>query len=557
MAQTNQQQTSKPQQEATLTVTPPDTKAREQKILFFIFTHFMVEDKGQLLDSIEGDIFQTAEGAYIYKAMCENRGNLNGLFASLNKYVTEGDTERGTFYNWISEAETYESDNLERAKWDNDVLILTRQVREYQMQLQTAELYYLAKNGNITVEAIAQAKEALNKLEGSNADKYAELLQDPTEEDFFKQMSEAPQGVSVNFEFGNDEGDRKRLIIPSGAITLICAPTSHGKSTMLRNLALSMARDQNTKGRVLYFTFEESEQDLYAQLLNSYCGIDLHRPSRTHNNLKTIKEYFVRRAKGEGEQVLGFMGENRNKFLSALSSFQRDYISNGRLKVINKNYDITQLVGAIKYYCNAVEKSGDTVKAIFVDYIQLLSLNDRKKLSRAEELKEVCIELKNFSVESGKPLILASQLNRETKSPLMLFNQNISEASDIEKVANLIICVWNSRFEAQDASYYGSMEKGSRKPNKDAQRLESMGFFAGGAKKYSTHEEWGARFNSLPEKERNTLYCKITKYRGDVVGLDAVLKWNPNTGKVEENYTTEAQTTLNLNENTNGNYDGF
>lgn len=366
--------------------------------------------------------------------------------------------------------------------------------------------------------------------------KMASIVKDPTEEDFMGRMKQITTGIPVDYEFASvDRSTTRQLILPGGALTYICAPTSHGKSTFLRNLALQIAQ-QPDPGRVLYFTFEESETDLWAQFLNLYMDRDLHKPTKKYNNIKSIRRYFR-----EGPQSMDMWTRDACQFFPGyLKRFKEEILcmeapgNRGKLKIINRDLDILELVSSIEYYSRTMERHGRTVKAVFIDYVQLLTAKGKNR-SRKEELVEVTNELMQLSVKMGIPFVLAAQLNRETKSPLMLFNQNMADSSDLEKSANLIVCLWNSNQEAQDPSYYGfgcGYEKGilrPGKPNRETERLEELGFFAGGQKKYGPRNDLMA----IPPENRSTIYAKITKYRGEEVGLEAILKWRPNTGRIE------------------------
>lgn len=392
--------------------------------------------------------------------------------------------------------------------------IISRQEKVFQAAIESA--------GDFE-EAVYDLREYIET--SSPGYRLSKLIKDPTEEDFAKAMKEAPTGIPVSYEFSGN-GSTKQLILPGGALTYICAPTSHGKSTFLRNMALEVAQ-QPEPGRVLYFTFEESETDLYAQFLNLYLGRDLHQPTKKYNNFKSIKRYFR-----EGAAAMEkWTWEAKQFFPGYLKSFKEKVIcmstpgNQGKLKIINEDLDIKDLVSAIEYYNREMIKSGKSVKAVFLDYVQLLSAKGKNR-SRKEELVEVTNELMHLSVKMKIPFVLAAQLNRETRSPLMLFNQNISDASDLEKSANLIICLWDSVQMAQDPTYYGI--PGKAKPE-DTYRLERMGFYAGGRKKYEDN----------PDATKTTLYAKITKYRGEEVGLDAVFEWCKNTGKIVPNIGKE------------------
>ena len=134
--------------------------------------------------------------------------------------------------------------------------------------------------------------------------------------------------------------------------------------------------------------------------------------------------------------------------------------------------------------------------AIFIDYIQLLNLPEGKykTYSRQEEIKEICIALKDVAVETGLPIILGAQFNREVVNQLRIHATKIGEAGDIERIANLIVGFWNNNF----------------KPLATDGELREIG-------------------SITPD----TLYTTILKNRGGRVGLEETLSFNGNTGKIK------------------------
>ena len=62
-----------------------------------------------------------------------------------------------------------------------------------------------------------------------------------------------------------------------------------------------------------------------------------------------------------------------------------------------------------------------------------------KIASRQEELKQICLLLKDCAVETGLPILIAAQFNRTVQSPPEMIAQAIGEAGDIERISALIL----------------------------------------------------------------------------------------------------------------------
>lgn len=365
-----------------------------------------------------------------------------------------------------------------------------------------AEALKLARDGK-TEEAIAVMGDRASELRRiSMESEYSKLLTLPSESEIERRFSERPTGTETQYYFKGRE-EPERFALPNGALTYICAPTSHGKSRMLENLALYLAQNGET-GDVLYFTFEEDKTAVEEQCLNIFLNTRL-----AANNLRTINSYYRNpedryhyfAGKGEadfGQRVLLFESKKK-EYLQILTS--------GRLNVIHENYDSDQLMEAIRYY-----RRQKPVKAVFVDYIQLLHKRGTR-LQRKEELATICKSFMELAVDTGLPIVLAAQLNREAYSPIDMEVQNIAEASEIEHSANTVLLLWNSSTNPipQKSSYYTYRNK-KRVLSDEAEKLESRGFKIG---------------------EEGTMYARIAKNRGGQRNIDAVLKFNGNTGVID------------------------
>lgn len=361
--------------------------------------------------------------------------------------------------------------------------------------------------------ALQKMGEAVSKIKLiGDREKYGDLLRTPSREERIKKYKDKPEALRTSYQF--KEGGELELpfTLPSGALTILAAPTSHGKSTFLRNLAIDVAkryRDENKS--VLYFTFEESEEDVIAQFTNTYIGKRLHAPSKKHTQVDSIIDYFKT---GEPNYIGGTNGAeiSKEEFKRRELEFSTDYLDSGRIKIYYRDYDLETLIEALEFaVCNI------PTKAIFIDYIQILRSQKFARQPRAEQLKEICISLKDFSVKYKIPVVLAAQLNREAITPLRMNNTQMAESSDIEKAANTIVCLWNSNFMPNK---YGvrAMEP---KEKDEIDALKSKGFEMG---------------------KEGSIFALVTKIRGSRgVGMYSIFEYKGYAGKVVENYTPEAE----------------
>jgi len=299
----------------------------------------------------------------------------------------------------------------------------------------------------------------------------------PIKEDELKQrQANKPESVNSGYTIGGEP-----LLLPSGAISILTAPTSHGKTTFLINMALNIATAYSDKEAYL-FSYEEDGDSILINTLNTYLDEEI-----SSNNRRTLKSYFTT---GSTEFI---KSQSKDYFTSTKDKFFKELIETKRLNINYSSYNSDTIIEAIRYlHKNA--KPG----AIFIDYIQLLNLpkGKYKTYSRQEEIKEICIALKDVAVETGLPIILGAQFNRTVTNQLHLHSTKIGEAGDIERIANLIVGFWNNNF-----------------------------------KPIATEGE----LNEINRKGvvKDTFYTTILKNRGGRVGLEEILDFNGNTGKVK------------------------
>lgn len=298
-----------------------------------------------------------------------------------------------------------------------------------------------------------------------------EVLLTPITEDVLREsLRNKPDNLISGLKIGGDD-----LLIPSGAITIIAAPTSHGKTSFLINLANNIAQEISNKP-VYLFSYEESREAILLKAINTYINLPLSK-----NNRRSIESYFK-----TGD--MGFMlsdNDCRGKFIYEKDKFFKTFIHSGRLNIFYSVYTSGDLIGAIHY----LHKQGK-ISAVLIDYIQLLRLGNNK-LARQEELKQICLDLKDCAVETGLPIILGAQFNREVVRPDLVHATNIGEAGDIERAASLIIGLWNNKFAPLDKK--------------------------------------GKTMSYDPE---DTIEATILKYREGESGIKGILSFDGNTGKI-------------------------
>ena len=362
----------------------------------------------------------------------------------------------------------------------------------------------LAKAGK-TKEAIEEMIRAEDLKKITDESRFSALLRIPTEAEFLRKMSDVREGIKTGFLFGDvSKGleqareDLEEMIIPSGQITLIAGGTSHGKSKFLQNLALKLAQD-DADGDILYFTYEEEDAAVMRQFTNLYADMPL-----SQNNLRTIENYY--RTGGDTRYFKDWA--DVNEFKARADEFRRRFLITGKLRIFNGSYYYSQeLVRAIRYLSEHMK-----IRAVFIDYAQMLH-REKNTDARNQELKEISDEIKNTAVDLKLPVIMAAQLSREAGTPDAMTAQTLADSADLERYANVVLCIWNC----------------AATPNKkqDITAWESGNKLRDALSKYSI---------TLGPGGRGKIYAKLCKNRGGTINIDTVLDFNGNTGKISQSF---------------------
>lgn len=313
----------------------------------------------------------------------------------------------------------------------------------------------------------------------------------PDDEDSIKRlMLLEGDALHTGYMFDTIEDDDKELLIPDRAISFVVAPTSHGKSTMLMNIALRIIQRHPNK-HVLYLSYEQSLQEVITSFMTIHCAYKNAIPSKGKIR-NTIKEDL----KGNPQYISMQQANAYNKAKAEFFS----YLKNGQLKIKYKNYDVDTLIEYVRYM-----KMNNLCDVLFIDYTQLLSLPDCARLSRQEQLKQICLKLKDLAIDTeyGLPIVLAAQFNRQVESPLDLLPTNIGEAGDIERVANTIAAIWNCGFTRTGDCKHKAQD-------------------------YTTEYEG----HDLSVRDSSKIYGKIIKRRGQKPNVQCLFNYDGRTGLI-------------------------
>lgn len=420
-------------------------------------------------------------------------------------------TERQLIFKEF-ESSTNENISKETIAEEADTEYKKRVVKESQEKAERLTAGFLSsikKEGIANVTSVAEdyisgIQDAVNAV---NSD--VDILAEDSDE-LFESFKEEMKAIETDLVLEDNYGHKYRFLMPSGALTVIGAPTNHGKSKLLQHFALNEAQKEED-GIVVYLSYEESVKSVTRQMINAFVDLELTRETAQYNNLTTITEYLQNGSTQYMKRDL--VGEFQRK----LSVF-RSLLQKRKLKVVSldDNY-----LSTLKRELNKIFSRRDVnVKAVYIDYIQELYIESNKNM-RTDELKEIMVEIDRIAQKYEKPIILAAQLNRDTADgPLTLSNQCIADSGWIERKASEILLMWSNKEVCKK-------DPDRKKTDHANEKILGLNLGSGGK-----------------------LYVTLTKSRYIPTGTSALLNIHGNSGAVEGNYKSPApvQTQMDFDE---------
>lgn len=260
------------------------------------------------------------------------------------------------------------------------------------------------------------------------------LLAPTTESAIIERGKNRPPSLSTGY-LAYDESKRRprRMRLPSGKLTEIAGATGHGKTLLLLNLLLNIAK-MNPDRRFVLFTYEENSDTILGYLLNIYLSdLNLMRAGDWRTNRDLIEEYLT------GQGTGNFNPSSVPDFLRRKDLFFRQYIETGRILVNYVESDSSELCRSIEF----LSAPENNIGGVFVDYFQYINPDPKKKFpTRQEALKSICIELKDIANRTSLPVVLACQFNQEVLAPTDVLLNKIGEAGDISRIGSECWGLW-------------------------------------------------------------------------------------------------------------------
>lgn len=362
---------------------------------------------------------------------------------------------------------------------------------------------------------IAQA----NKVQHSESYRSFAAQMWATREQMTQDVRDKQGYIETGWILYNDNGTSARRVgfSPSN-ISVIGAPTSHGKTLFCLQTALNLVR--NDSRHIIYISLENDREQLLIRALSAYIGgvkgMDWQAP---RNLRRAIREYIKA---DDLPDVFGDYQPQEFDLGGLLDGYFADIAP--RLHLIGAGNQCEALCNNITAAVDDLRGHGQDVAAVIIDYLQLVRPATPTN-SRTADLKAICDSLNGLAKSTGVALVCASQMNRDSTSTQGvtldgITTANLGESASIENIAEDCYMIYSTD-RVNDRDY---MDKAGKWDIKSWQRRGRRVYVAKGGD------------DLLPQYERRggCLYVESLKAREYGVGCYALLPVSFATGAISD-----------------------
>ena len=354
------------------------------------------------------------------------------------------------------------------------------------------------------------------------------MFHTPTLEEIQHAFGHVPPAIPTGYIFGIGD-EREELTLPNQALTVIAAQTSGGKTRMLQNIALRVAKynTPDVQGETLFFSLEEPATDVLLEMANIAHNQRLTvngKPGKNADILRNaIRSAYKRSIATDTNDTTPWLQfadahtweqepQRTQQELDAANRVVGEFMANYLQPRSMENHDgkqpLLRIYGneefcKVQTMCKAVRKyqeNGGRIKAIFVDYLGMFRTtnHDEMRLPKTERIELTLDALEWLAKDVNAPVIISAQLKREKDAtPWTLRNSSVADSADVERSCNTMVLLWNSREPFNDTD--------------EETNLRNAGFIAG---------------------QGGKLFARMTKRRGGIRNGAVVLNFAEDTGAI-------------------------
>ncbi|MCT4469747.1 replicative DNA helicase [Mycoplasma sp. HS2188] len=279
-------------------------------------------------------------------------------------------------------------------------------------------------------DMITKIQELLQKLDSAKKGGDFHTTQEVSDKYFEKlQKLRASNGQEISgIRTGYTDLDRITQGLHSSELVVLAARPGIGKTAFALNIAINVARqkkkdDPSRKNRVAFFSLEMSPEQLMGRIYSITTGVEqnkLKKPQDPKNGLSDADIIKITSIK--------------NNFIDKMQLF------------IDNTYDND--IDTILWKCRRLHKK-EKLDLIVVDYMQLIAGGKgHRGDNRQLEITRISRNLKTLSLELEVPIIVLSQLNRQTetredKRPMLA---DLRESGSIENDADIVMFLYREDY---------------------------------------------------------------------------------------------------------------
>jgi len=203
-----------------------------------------------------------------------------------------------------------------------------------------------------------------------------------------------------------------------GQVTFIAARTSKGKTALASNIAINVAKAGIPTA---YFTLEMTTDEMWLRALGSEAQIDMFSARRRgYRDGESARVHAAEK----------LLGEIPLEILYRPSMRPRD----------------------LRLECRRHGRELGGLKLVIIDYFNLMR-GDRRERERWIEMQGVILALKEIAGELGIPLLVLSQLNRETSENEPPLLSNLRDTGAAEEHASNVLFLWQKPLKDSAPAY--------------------------------------------------------------------------------------------------------
>lgn len=271
------------------------------------------------------------------------------------------------------------------------------------------ENFYLIENKIASTDIISLKTVFESGINGTSFLNEYELKQER------RKRGEATSGISTGFP--SVDG----LIggLEEGNLILLAARPGMGKTTLALNIYEDIVYKQ--KIPALFMPLEMSTLDILEKLISSHCKIQY----------KNLRDSTI--SAMDFQEIVSFVSEQNTGYVTEKNRFTIPQIRTAAMRA----------------------KEAYGIKALFIDYLQLLKGSSRtKNESKYQEISEISMELKNLARELKIPIICLSQLSRKVEERQDQIPQlsDLRDSGSLEADADIVMFLYRHDHKNKDVA---------------------------------------------------------------------------------------------------------